>query len=686
MRCALSAVAAITAIALIADVSAASAVPVPGAAKWGGGGACCVLPEQVPGFTGAVQVAAGEGLDFALLGSGTVTNDGALPLLSGASAVSAGGKGGLAIVSGAAKEVGQQPSHTVAGQLTTFSAWSTVPRLEAGITAVSEGVFDRFAAGRNEDLGIHDLALKAGQVYAWGDNEKGQIGNGTESYALEPEHIELPEEAVAVAAGGGQSLALLRGGTVYAWGENELGQLGDGKLGKKFNSTTPVKVAGLSGVVAIAAGGEDSLALLENGTVFAWGSNKAGELGTGATGLLDSSEPIQVVGLSGVSAIAAGPTHGATDFDHNYALLTSGKVLAWGRGSDGEDGNGTKEGTATPVEVSISHVTSISAGQETGLASGPLYPSIEAVSPTHGPVTGETEVTIKGKNLEEATSVEFGGNKATILEDTEEAMRVLTPTGAPKKVKVTVTTSFGSAQTASVFLYEPIGVIEFGRCLNLGKGLGSYSSAKCTEAEAGGKFEWTTEIAKRGFTIAQKEKVALETAGGTLVTCRGTGGGHGEYAGTKGVANVTIDLTECTEGTSSLKSTPKCSSPGAAEGEIRTSTLEGEIGYDNRELNNVALSLSPAEEGGPFTTFVCGVTTTTVRGIVFGSISPVNSATTSTKLAYGGSKGKQKIEGFEGGPGNFLEALSTGGLFVKANINGSFSVTNEEAIEINTVA
>jgi len=84
---------------------------------------------------------------------------------------------------------------------------------------------------------------------------------------------------VAIAGGGFHSLALRSDGTVWAWGENDTGELGDGSA---TNRATPVQVSGLTGVAAIAAGTHHSLALKSDGTVRAWGYNFYGQLGDGS--------------------------------------------------------------------------------------------------------------------------------------------------------------------------------------------------------------------------------------------------------------------------------------------------------------------------------------------------------------------------------------------------------------------
>src|SRR3989304_2454459 len=154
-----------------------------------------------------------------------------------------------------------------------------------------------------------------------------------------------------IAAGGHHTVSLKSDGTVWAWGYNGYGQLGDGTY---TDSSTPVQVYGMSGVTAIAAGDYHTVSLRSDGTVWAWGYNGYGQLGDGT--YTDSSTPVQVYGMSGVTAIAAGAYH-------TVSLKSDGTVWAWGYKGDGELGDGTYTNSSTPVQVSsLSGATAIAAG------------------------------------------------------------------------------------------------------------------------------------------------------------------------------------------------------------------------------------------------------------------------------------------------------------------------------------
>jgi alpha-tubulin suppressor-like RCC1 family protein len=205
--------------------------------------------------------------------------------------------------------------------------------------------------------GQHSLALtSSGQVLAWGYNFYGQLGNGTTTSSNTPVAVSLPSGTTVTAIIGGlyHSLALTSSGQVLAWGRNSEGELGNGTTTITGCSciSTPVQVSLPSGttVIAIAAGGLDSLALTSTGQVLAWGSNGSGELGNGTTtttGCLCISIPVQVSLPSGttVTAIAGGS-------GHSLALTSTGQVLAWGYNYYGELGNGTITNSSIPVVVS----------------------------------------------------------------------------------------------------------------------------------------------------------------------------------------------------------------------------------------------------------------------------------------------------------------------------------------------
>jgi alpha-tubulin suppressor-like RCC1 family protein len=210
------------------------------------------------------------------------------------------------------------------------------------------------------------LTPGASQAVGWGDDFKGQLGNGTtEGTFLLPVAASGLSEVTAVAAGEWHSLALLSNGTVEAWGENEAGELGDGTT---TNKDVPVQVPGLSEVTAIAAGEKDSFALLKNGTVMAWGYNGY-RLGIGLGGPENcpgpgscSRKPVLISGLHEVTAIATGR-------DHSLALLKNGTLMAWGRGQYGMLGDGSTEPSAVPVAVNgLSEAVGVAAGTDHSLA------------------------------------------------------------------------------------------------------------------------------------------------------------------------------------------------------------------------------------------------------------------------------------------------------------------------------
>ncbi len=205
--------------------------------------------------------------------------------------------------------------------------------------------------------GAHSLAVKSdGTVRAWGANNDGQVGSGSSNTThFTPVQVSGLTNVKAVAGGAFHSLALKNDGTVWAWGYNAEGQLGDGT---NTSWSTPVKVGGLSNVVAISAdgSGNHSMALKSDGTVWAWGENGAGRLGDGTT--TDRNKPVKVTGLTGIKAISAGT-------GHSMAAKSDGTVWTWGSNVDGELGDGT-ENNSRPTPGKVKNLTDAKAVEAGG--------------------------------------------------------------------------------------------------------------------------------------------------------------------------------------------------------------------------------------------------------------------------------------------------------------------------------
>lgn len=345
-------------------------------------------PTAVPGVDGVVQVVAGGSHTLALRADGTV----------------------LAWGNDSNGQLGDN----------TARVTPTAPFTIEGLSSVVE-----LAAGSQ-----FSLALRAdGTVLAWGDNTLGQLG-------IESPREEKPREipgltgVVAIAAAQSHSAALLADGTVLGWGSDMHGESsGSGQAGTTVPA--PLPVPGVSGAVGIATGGEATLALLADGSVLAWGANRAGQLGTGAateTGC-ECLPPTVAPALAGATQLSGGNSHGLGAFPggagkawgldvfgqlgdgrtlssgcdcepvpvaistaprlirsvdagggHSLALLDDGTVLAWGENSKHQVSPGAEATISTPFQVEVTGATEVSAGS--GLSSVAEGASFALVGPS----------------------------------------------------------------------------------------------------------------------------------------------------------------------------------------------------------------------------------------------------------------------------------------------------------------
>ncbi|MFD7263200.1 hypothetical protein [Streptomyces sp. NPDC059874] len=213
-------------------------------------------------------------------------------------------------------------------------------------------------------------SAEPGTALSWGSNQFGQLGDGATAgqsttpvrVCGSPTCLSPFDRVIAVDAGNAHDIALRADGTVWTWGLNNFGQLGSGTT---TDSTTPVQVCAvgetapcdsfLTGVTAVAAGGGHSLALRTDGTVVAWGSGGQGELGNGASGEgAVSTTPVQVCAVGETApcdSFLGGVTAIAAAPGHSLALRTDGIVVSWGYNAYGQLGDGTTTQRSTPVQV-----------------------------------------------------------------------------------------------------------------------------------------------------------------------------------------------------------------------------------------------------------------------------------------------------------------------------------------------
>ena len=216
-----------------------------------------------------------------------------------------------------------------------------VTGLSGGVAAVGAGA-------------VHSCALTtAGGVKCWGSNYWGQLGDGTTTDHMTPVDVAgLATGIQAISVGYSSTCALTTGNEVKCWGRNVDGQLGDGTY---TDRTTPVLVAGLSGVTAIAVGGTNNDGLFTGhacalvavpgaagGEVKCWGRNVDGELGDSTTAA-NRSTPVSVVGFAPgeIQAVTAGD-------GYTCALTVAGAAKCWGGNRWGQLGDGTTAARAAP--------------------------------------------------------------------------------------------------------------------------------------------------------------------------------------------------------------------------------------------------------------------------------------------------------------------------------------------------
>uniref|UniRef100_UPI003D943675 protein kinase domain-containing protein n=1 Tax=Gordonia sp. B7-2 TaxID=3420932 RepID=UPI003D943675 len=208
-------------------------------------------------------------------------------------------------------------------------------------------------------------AVSASKAFCWGDNAFGQVGDGqTGTTVSTPTQVGSLSDVTAISTGWGTTCAI-SAGEAYCWGDNDRGQLG---ASTPRTSTSPVKVPGLTGVRAIATGFGTTCAIADTG-LHCWGDNRTGQVGNGST----STEPVAPtkVALDKVTSVSVGGynydpnTEDSADGEYRRTTCATadGKAYCWGDNTYGQIGDGTTTQRTSPTPVNaLDGVTSIATG------------------------------------------------------------------------------------------------------------------------------------------------------------------------------------------------------------------------------------------------------------------------------------------------------------------------------------
>jgi alpha-tubulin suppressor-like RCC1 family protein len=207
----------------------------------------------------------------------------------------------------------------------------------------------------------HAAGIHAGTLWTWGDNGLGQLGLGASGPGSAPSPVQVGtgSDWKAVAAAMMHTLAVKTDGTLWAWGDNDHGQLG---IGAGYGETSPVQVTTETDWSAVACAAYHSAALKDDGTLWMWGDNTTGELGRGDTTARTVPEQVGSAQYDAVSC---------ADFDHapggsTLAVRSDGTLWAWGDNQWGQLGLGDRNQRTSPVQVgTASDWASVSAGSDT---------------------------------------------------------------------------------------------------------------------------------------------------------------------------------------------------------------------------------------------------------------------------------------------------------------------------------
>jgi alpha-tubulin suppressor-like RCC1 family protein len=309
----------------------------------------CALVEggKVSCWGGDVDGALGDGPSDSALYAGEVVLVGGAPL-TGARHVALGSTHGCALVENGEVRCWGSNFLLQLGDGTTTERPSAVPVVLASGAPLSGAL--ALAVGAHHGC----VVTAAGEVDCWGHNTSGQLGDGSTTGRANPVPVEVSPgvrlaNVAALALGDFHTCALSAAGEVDCWGDNDYGQLGDGSTTSRTNPVPVVLLTGerLTDVQAVAAGGRHSCALMADGGLYCWGYNDYNQLGDGTSTSRPYARQVKrSPGLPVVGALAVD-----LGFDHTCMLQAENRISCWGANEDGQCGLEEFTPTTYPVPV-----------------------------------------------------------------------------------------------------------------------------------------------------------------------------------------------------------------------------------------------------------------------------------------------------------------------------------------------
>lgn len=199
----------------------------------------------------------------------------------------------------------------------------------------------------------HSMAIRAnGMLYGWGEQFRGKLGNGQETgYVATPTLIGTDDDWASVSAGFTHTMAIKKDGSLWGWGDNWFGQLGNGESGNAhIINLTPINIGALHKWLSVSTMQNHTIAIRDDGSLWAWGINELGQLGIGGEGGRTLPTPVDADPNTVWLSISTGAS------PHSIGIQSDGSLWTWGGNGSGQLGNGDDENNLAISPAKITFV------------------------------------------------------------------------------------------------------------------------------------------------------------------------------------------------------------------------------------------------------------------------------------------------------------------------------------------